>query len=604
MADASRPRTAAPPRIPFYRNVKTLGVLAQIVFAAVLVAGAALIYRNVTTALQASSIPANFSFLDKRAGIPIAESPIPYSPENSYGRAFLIGVLNTLKVALVGVLAASLLGVLVGVLRLSRNFVLRQLATLYVETLRNTPLAVQIVFWYTAILTPLPRRVLNATRLPGGVYLSNQGIGLPWAYPTPYMGTYWPLALLAVAVGLAVWWLRRRQLRRIDRPGNAAAPAWLALIVVGVAAYLALGRAPIAPDAAASFRAESGVITAFHDGNADGELSAGERILRFVPLEARVGTGQLRAQTQDLVESRRVVHSTFRFPPFRKGEYDAVEVTFEDAEAAASRGLRIDYRSFPNRGVVYVDRNGNGAYDRGEELSAETSDASGFDATLVMTVHGFHRRLVTDRDGRTRIPRFLPEGGAASASQGTNVSPAQLFSAPKASAAADQVQADVTLRRYRPLVWSPPSIPISTYVGGIELTTNYLALLLALIFYTASFIAEIVRGGLQAVDRGQREAAKALGLSDGQTFRLVVFPQALRIILPPMISQYLNLTKNSSLAPLAAYAELFAISIIIANQTGASVPVTVMVIAGYLLISLAFAFVLNIVNARMALVER
>ena len=149
-----------------------------------------------------------------------------------------------------------------------------------------------------------------------------------------------------------------------------------------------------------------------------------------------------------------------------------------------------------------------------------------------------------------------------------------------------------------------PSIPRGNYVGGISLSAAYLALLIGLVVYTASFIAEIVRGGIQAVPKGQREAAKAVGLSNYQTFRLVVFPQALRIILPPMISQYLNLTKNSSLAILVTFQDFFSISNIVANQTGAAIPVIVIVIGGYLIISLTFAFILNIVNERMALVER
>jgi general L-amino acid transport system permease protein len=131
-----------------------------------------------------------------------------------------------------------------------------------------------------------------------------------------------------------------------------------------------------------------------------------------------------------------------------------------------------------------------------------------------------------------------------------------------------------------------------------------LALLLALVIHTAGFIAEIVRAGIQAVPKGQREAARTLGLNPWQTFSIVTFPQALRIILPPMISQYLNLSKNSSLAPLAAYVELFAISVIIANQTGATIPVILIIIASYLIISFTFALILNVVNDRIALVER
>lgn len=590
-----------PKRIPFYRNVKTIGVLAQVVFVVVVAIGAAVIVRNVATALQASNIPADFGFLSGRAGIPIAESVIRYNPDNSYLRAFVIGILNTLKVALVGVVVATVLGVLIGVMRLSANFLLRQIATVYVETIRNTPLAVQIVFWYTAILTPIPSRVLNALRLPGGVFISNQGIALPWAYPSYAFGRFGPVLVLALVAGVVTWYLRRRALQRADRPGNAGGPGFLVFLGVAIIGYFALGKAPLPEGAAVSFRETSGVISTFHDADGDGTRDASESYLAYAPVLAKVEEGSLRARSQDLVEHRKLVLGTFRFPPFLPSEYESAEVTFQDPEAADEAGLEIHYEHFPNRGVVFVDTNGNGAFDEGEQ---EAPEGGGYNAALLLTLEGFQRRIVTDRVGEGRIPRFVAAGSEKATSQGVNISPAQLFAAPAATTEAEPLETDFALQTARPFVWSRPSIPISIYEGGLELTTSYLALLIALVVYTASFIAEIVRGGLQAVAKGQTEAARALGLSNGQTFRLVVFPQAMRIILPPMISQFLNLTKNSSLAPLAAYAELFAISVIIANQTGASVPVTLMLIAAYVLISLAFALVLNIVNARMALVER
>jgi len=593
-------------RIPFYRNVKTIGLLAQLVFLAVIVLGAFVIYQNVTSALQRANIPGGFGFLDDRAGIPIAETPIRYSGENSYGRAFLIGVLNTLKVALVGVAAASVLGVVIGVMRLSRNFLLRSAASLYVETLRNTPLPVQIVFWYTAVLTPLPPRVLNAAQLPGGVFLSNQGIALPWAYPSYHASAWWPWLAVAALVGVVVWAWRRRVLRLADRPGNALLPGLASFAVLAVFSYLVVGRGALPNGAATTFREVSGVVTAYLDVNGDGERGAGERYLPYATMEATLAYGVLEVQTQDLTESRTVRYGRFYFPPFQVSEFDDVSVTFAEPEAADAAGLAIHVLDFPSRGVVYRDRDGDGVYDPGEELDPDAARPSGFRARVHLVVEGFRRVVVADRNGEARLPRFESEApGEAAAPAGANLSPAQLFAPPAAAAAATpELGVEVRLLESRPLVWSRPTIPVSTYVGGVRLSTNYLALLLALVVYTASFIAEIVRGGLQAVPKGQREAAMALGLSGNQAFRFVIFPQALRIILPPMISQYLNLTKNSSLAPLAAYAELFTISIIIANQTGATVPVTIMIIVAYLLVSVTFAFVLNLVNARLALVER
>jgi len=602
---SSRAQTTGGPRVPFYRNVKTIGTLAQVAFVLVMALGAYVVYRNVTTALQQANIPSDFSFLDDRAGVPIAETAIRYDGDDSYARAFLIGVLNTLKVALLGVALATVLGITIGVMRISRNFLLRAFSTLYVETLRNTPLAVQIIFWYTAVLTPLPPRILNATQLPGGIFLSNQGIALPWPYPSYHFGAWLPWLAVSLLAGAAVWWWRRGVFKRLDRPGNAVGPGLLVALLLAVASYLLAGKGDLPTGTAATFRETSGIITVFTDRDDDGIKDVGERFVPYAALDVNVETVQLQARTQDLVESRQLTFGRFYFPTLETAEFEAVEVDFLDPEAAAEQDLAIHFFDFPSRGVVYRDLNGDGDYDDGEQMNPESERPSGYPATLRLSGEDFQRVLVADRNGEARLPRFSTEVGGGSESRGENLSPAQLFApAPAAEEPSDVLAVDITPRESRPLVWSVPSIPISTYVGGVRLSTSYLALLLALVVYTASFIAEIVRAGLQAVPIGQREAAKSLGLSDAQSFRHVVFPQAMRIILPPMISQFLNLTKNSSLAPLAAYAELFTISIIIANQTGASVPVTIMIIVAYLVISLVFALVLNTINARMALVER
>ena len=595
----------APERIPFYRNVKIIGTLAQIVFAAVILIAVVVMVRNVTVALQRSNLPADFSFLDNRAGIPIAETPIPYSAaSSSYLRAFFVGVLNTLKVALIGVVLTSLLGILIGVMRLSNNWILRQLATGYVELIRNTPVAVQIVFWFTAVLTPLPPRSSNPITLPLGGYLSNLGVALPWLYPSYRFSAWWPWLLAALVAAIVVFGLRRRSIERSERPGSPWPLTLLTLFGIGVVGYVvSLSGSGLPANVATSFNPGTGVGTVYQDANNDGSFDRGENKLAYTPVTVTLPEATLTTQTQNLTESRRFVYSTFRFPPIRKGEYSAAEVTFTNPDAAA--GLAIAFDHFPSDGVVYKDVNGNDSFDRGEEIQTNDGVATGYSAPLQLTLTDFTRRVVTDRDGELRIPRFTAGAAGAAAETTRNVSPGQLFGTPGGGSQSEsELTVNLNIDKAGPLVLSKPSIPISDYFGGISLSVSYLAILLALVIYTASFIAEIVRAGIQAVAKGQTEASKALGLSGYQTFSLIVFPQALRIILPPMISQYLNLTKNSSLGLIAAYVEIFAISAIIANQTGASVPMTLMVIVSYLLISFSFAFVLNIVNARMALVER
>ena len=599
------PSPDAPERIPFWRNVKTIGVLAQIAFAVVVLVGIGVLWTNVTSALSRSNLPADFGFLDARAGIPIAERPIPYSPDDPYWRALVIGVLNTLKIALVGVVLASFLGVGMGVARLSANWLLRQIATWYVEILRNTPLAVQIIFWYTAALATLPPTITAPIRLPGGFYLSNRGLAFPFLYPGFGFGAWlwWVVAAAVVFAIVATW--RRRQIARADRPGRAwttALPVALVILVVGYFVAAASVAAPA--DLAVDVTADRGRGTAFRDLDADGVLDRGEPTVGFVPVTIAVEKGVLEARSRNLIEQRRVKPSTLRFPLLQEGEYQSAELRFVDDEDAAR--FSVHWIDEPSVGHIYVDRNDDGAWQPGEEVDA---DGTGFDNVRTeLLVTGFTRRLVASRDGQARFPGFEPVGAEEApqdAGGEASLGPAGLFG-PPAGGADDgpSIEVAVEIRPSAPLVWSRPTVPVSNYEGGFRFTPSYLALLLALVIYTSSFIAEIVRGGIQAVPKGQTEASKALGLSNGQTFNLVVFPQAVRIILPPMISQYLNLTKNSSLGPLAAYGEIFAISTIVANQTGASVPVTLLIIVAYLSISFLFAFVLNIVNARLAIVER
>jgi len=602
-----------PERIPFWRNVKTLGLLAQFVFAAIVLVGLFILWNNVTSALARSNLPADFGWLDARAGIPIGERPIPYTPDSPYWRALLIGFLNTLKIALIGVVLASVLGVGIGVSRLSRNWLLRQVATWYVEILRNTPLAVQIIFWFTAALATLPPAITAPLRLPGGIFLSNRGLAFPFVYPGFGFRAWLPWLLVALVTFAVLMVLRRRQIERSERPGRAWPLSLLAaLVIAAIGYYVASNGATTPADLAVDFNVERGRGVTYRDADGNAVRARGEDLYGFVPVTIRVSEGVLSSRSENLIEQRTVKPSVLRFPILEDGEFESFELRFvreEDAERYS-----VHWLNEPMSGRIYVDRNGDGAWQRGEE-TGETG--VGFENVRTeLIVRGFERTLVSDRDGQIRIPIFAAlnaaqQGGGvdedAARTGAAGFGPASLFGTPSNDAEEDEgpaIDTSVEVGSSGALVWSTPTVPVSNYEGGFRFTSSYMALLLALVIYTSSFIAEIVRGGIQAVPNGQTEAAKALGLSNGQTFSLVVFPQAVRIILPPMISQYLNLTKNSSLGPLAAYAEIFAVSTIVANQTGASVPVTVMIIATYLLISFFFAFVLNIVNARLAIVER
>ncbi len=389
---AERQRSAG---VAPWRDVRVLRIAAQVVVVLVVALVGAFMARNLMSAMDARGLGFGFSFLGRSAGFDISESPIPYTPSATYGTAFLVGLLNTLFVSAVGIVLATILGILVGIARLSPNWLMRRIASGYVELMRNTPLLVQLFIIYFALFLQLPS-VAQSIALPGSIFVSQSGVFVPGPQVTS---------------GLL---------------------PWLAFVAVGVAI-----------------------------------LFAARRISR---------------RRQD--------------------------------EGRAIPGLRM----------------------------------AGWLALAALIVIGW---AVT-----------------------------------------------------APIAFDVPVLQRFNFEGGLALSPEFSALILGLVLYTAAFIGEVVRGGIQAVRRGQVEAAQALGLSDGDTLRLVVFPQALRVIVPPLTSQYLNLTKNSSLAIAIGYPDLFKVGQTMANQTGQPVPVIILVMSTYLTISLATSLVMNLYNRRVQVLER
>jgi general L-amino acid transport system permease protein len=390
--------TAEPHRssaIAPWRDERVLRIAAQVVVVAIVSIVVGLMVRNLLSAMDARGLGFGFSFLGRSAGFDISESPISYSPSDTYARAFLVGVLNTLFVSFVGIILATILGVVVGVARLSPNWLVQRIVGGYVELMRNTPLLVQLFILYFAVFLQLPA-VAQSITLPGSVSINQRGVFMP----APQL-----------AAGFVAWF------------------AFLAVGVVG------------------------------------------------------------------LVVARRISRRR------------------EDA-GHAIHGLRI----------------------------------AGWAWLVAMAVIGW---IVTS-----------------------------------------------------PINWDVPVQGNFNFTGGLSLTPEFTALLVGLVLYTAAFIGEVVRGAIQAVRQGQWEAARALGLSEGDTLRRVVFPQALRIIVPPLTSQYLNLVKNSSLAIAIGYPDLFKVGQTMANQTGQPVPVIILVMSTYLAISLATSALMNLYNRRVQVLER
>jgi general L-amino acid transport system permease protein len=354
------------------------------------------IVNNALTNLDKRGITTGFGFLSQEAGFEVLMSLVPFDATHSFGRTFVVGLLNTLLVSALGVILATLLGFIMGIARLSNNWLIAKVAAMYVETFRNIPLLLQIFFWYFAVLRtlPMPRQSIEI----GSAFLNVRGLYLP----SPLFESGFETVLIAIAaVILVILFLVRWNHRRHDETGQYFPVYW------------------------------------------------------------------------------------------------------------ASVGLLIVVPS-----VVY---------------------------------------LLADS----------------------------------------------------PMSWDYPALKGFNFRGGTTIVPELMALLVALTIYTGTFIAETVRAGILAVSSGQSEAAHALGLSNAKTLRLVVIPQAMRVIIPPLTSQYLNLIKNSSLATAIGYPDLVSVFMgTTLNQTGQAIEIILMTMAVYLTINLLVSLFMNRYNRHMALVER
>ncbi|MFO7623789.1 MAG: ABC transporter permease subunit [Anaerolineales bacterium] len=383
--------------IPVWRDERVLRVLAQIISAIVIIGFFFWMVNNVVTAANQRGLSLGFRFLDDAAGFPIGESPIPYDPSNTFAYAFYVGLLNTVKVSVIGVILATILGIIVGLARLSTNWLVNRLALTFIEIHRNIPLLVLLFLWYQAVFLKLPG-VRQSIVWPGPVYLNQRGLYMTWPRFTESATPF----IISIISG----------------------------IILATAVYLYLRKR----------RETSGKPTYY---------------------------------------------------------------------GAAGLAILI---AFPILGWFLAD---------GVPLRLDVPELSGFN-----------------------------------------------------------------------------------FRGGAYMTPEFAALLIGLFTYTAAFIAEVVRAGIQAVNRGQLEAARAVGLDYVQVLSLIIMPQALRVIIPPLISQYLNLIKNSSLAFFIGFPDLFYIGRTTINQAGRAIPVFLLIMTIYLGLSLITSIFMNYYNKRIQLVER
>lgn len=528
--------------VPFWRDIRVLGVLAQIAILVVVVSGFAWVVRNVTQNMSTlggsqflcadgtSSIRCAFDFLRLDASFAISESLIPYDPSDSYARALLVGALNTIKVSFLGIILATLLGTVTGIARLSSNWLVSSVARWYVDLIRNTPLLLQLFFLFFAVILAFPpiHEAIQPFGLP--VYLSQRGIDLPWPVPMPSFTTWLMFIGVGVLLAVMVWrWLGRRE-RETERTANRS--MWTAATILAAAIIGWFAASAMAADNQGFLAPEESGITDIDTLAQSVRAELGLEDLS--ELDAAVASGEL---TQEQVDAATVI--------FCSVEDDSSETNM----AAELRRANIPY---------LVER----SRDQAKATAAYAAGECGLLVALRQTLEA--------------------EMGGLAGTMPSTLAPL----------------------REVPVRISIPRIEGLNFVGGIKLSPNFAAILIGLTIYTGAFIAEIVRAGIQSVAKGQSEAARALGLSESQRLRLVVLPQALRVIIPPLTSQYLNLTKNSSLAIAVGYPDLWSTAFTTLNQSGRAIQVFLIAMGTYLLFSLTISAFLNWYNHRVALVER
>ena len=380
-------------KIPFWRDSRVLNILGQIAVLMIVITVIAILGNNLVTNFRRLGFSFGFDFISRPTSFGISNPPIDYDPTDPYIRAILVGVINSIKVMFFGIIIATILGITIGIGRLSDNWLVCKIATVYVETLRNTPLLLQLFFWYFAVFLKLPK-IDTPLVVGGNIFLTNRGMDIPWFVGSLTTWIGWIFILIAVILSIVFW---RQHINTVETTGNSG-QIWLNLIGVNAIASI----------------------------------------------------------------------------------------------------------------IVFC--------------------------------------FVID--------------------------------------------------------WSFPQPRENSITGGLNLSPEFATLLIGLSVYTAAFIAEVVRAGIQSVNKGQWEAARALGLKPALVMQLVIFPQALRVMIPPLTSEFLNLAKNSSLAIAIGYNDIYAISNTISNQTGRAVEMLLIVMGIYLTINLIISLIMNWFNSLVQIKER
>lgn len=552
----------------FLRDQRILSVVGQLIFAFVLVYLISLLWGSILTSLSSKNLTPNLNFLTNRAGFDIGERPDWYTSNSTYGDAFLVGLVNSLRIISIGLVLTTILGVLAGIFLLSSNFLLRNVTRGAVELLRNTPILIQLIFWYAIVIASLPDFRTPLTVLPEGRY----GFPIRWLIELAIVVLIWFLYVAKYKVGTP-----RRLFWSSALLGSIMAIEAAFILVGGSYGLGALGSVSFIIYAVVSIVL---IIAATQIKNVQRWRAIGLTVGQFVGvLIFYFGIIPGNGIPMDIYPTMFISRRGFAFPELH------TTARFADWLAFIAIGVSLALVMWVYLGRV-TEQTGR-AYPR-LRLSLL--------AIAAFTVVGW--AAVGLEPGPAAVPVTQADKTVV------------MMSLADARAAGLLTLADEGLYSSSPILYIPPVQKVnpagivSGYVSGTQVSPEYIALLLGLVVYTAAFIAEIVRSGILAVPKGQIEASRALGFSTTQTLWMIILPQAMRVIIPPLASQYLNLAKNSSLAIAIAFADIVTITTTIMNQSGQSVTGITMIMLTYLTISLVIAFFTNLANRRFQLVTR
>ena len=496
-------------RPPFYRDATVVKWLAQVLTLLLVLFALYFLSSRAQSNLAAKGIATGYDFLNTDPAIPLG-SGIDTQPDTS-GRALWVGMVNTIRLSIGGIIVATMLGVLVGVGRLSSNWIVGRTSSVFIETLRNIPLVVQIILVF-AVIASLPRIEIGQGPIPGWLLVSNKGVSVPRVFFGDGFYQWMVFILIGAAAG---WFVMRARSRLHDATGRDTYPVLSFTAVVGLFGLAGWFLHPVV-----------GWVGGVFDFIAEAIDSLTQGVVQAVISVLAIAAAAL--WIRRFLARRRTPAGLTKL-----ADDDYFRIVF----AAVGALLVIAFVTVGWPGLS------SWIINSGRDLFEVLGDKFG--------------------DGRTGQP----------------------------------------IDAMRPEIVQVGLVP-NYGPAGLNLPQSLAAVYFGVVLYTAAFIAEIVRGGILAVPKGQTEAAQAVGLRRGTMLRRVVLPQAFRVILPPLGNQYLNLTKNTSLAIAVGYSDLVQVGQTIYGQTGKTLEVVSIWMLFYLACSLTISAVVNFFNVRLKIVER